>query len=81
MQITKNCIINGMPEDVYHNDPTPLSAEGFAEYTSLSSSVGKTIVEKTEIEARMEINRFNPDRKRKKSDTWIVTGKHLLAYR
>lgn len=58
MQITKDCIINGMPEDVYHNDPTPLTAEGFKEYTSLSSSVALAMVEQTEIEARGKINRF-----------------------
>jgi len=61
MEITENAIVDGMPESVYHNDPTPLAMDGFAEYTSLSSTVGLAIVEKTEIEARMKINRFNPD--------------------
>lgn len=66
MQITKNCIINGMPEDVYHNDPTP-QLNGFKEPTSLSSSTLKTLMEKTEIEARMTINRLNPNKKKKSS--------------
>ena len=63
MKIEQNCIINGMPEDVYHKDPTPTQAEGFKRYTSFSSSVGKAIVEETEIEAFMKIERFNPKKK------------------
>lgn len=66
MLITQNCIINGMPEEVYHNDPTPL-LEGFKDCTSLSSSTLCDLVEMTEIEARMGINRLNPNRKKKES--------------
>lgn len=67
MLITKNCIINGMPEEVYHNDPTPL-LEGFKDCTSLSSSTISDLVEMTEIEARMGINRLNPPKKRESTD-------------
>jgi hypothetical protein len=59
MQITKNCIINGMPEDVYHKDPTP-ELVGFKESSSLSSTTLRTLLESTEIEGRMSIKRFNP---------------------
>lgn len=74
MQITQNCIINGMPEDVYHNDPTPMQADGFKKYTSLSSSVALAIVEETEIEAYMKINRFNPREKEKANSDAINLG-------
>jgi hypothetical protein len=67
MLITKNCIINGMPEEVYHNDPTPL-LDGFKDCTSLSSSTLCDLVEYTEIEARMGINRLNPPRQRETTD-------------
>lgn len=67
MLITKNCIINGMPEEVYHNDPTPL-IDGFKDCTSLSSSTISDIVEMTEIETRMGINRLNPPRQRETTD-------------
>lgn len=66
MLITQNCLINGMPEDVYHNDPTPV-LEGFKDCTSLSSSTLCDLVEMTEIEARMGINRLNQNRKKKES--------------
>lgn len=84
MEITQNCIINGMPENVYHNDPTPKAKEGFAEYTSLSSTVATAIVEETEIEARAKINRFNPKTEEdEKSDSVnlgsIVHDKVLLG--
>ena len=67
MLITKNCIINGMPDEVYHNDPTPL-LDGFKDCTSLSSSTLSALVEGTEIEARMGINRLNPPRQRASTD-------------
>lgn len=74
MQITENCIINGMPEDAYHADPTPTEREGFAEYTSLSSSVALAIVEETELEARMKINRFNPKEKEEANSDAVNLG-------
>lgn len=74
MKIEQNCIINGMPEDVYHNDPTPLQAEGFKEYTSLSSSVALAVIEQTEIEARMKINRFNPREKEEANSDAVNLG-------
>lgn len=67
MKITENCIVNDMPEEVYHNDPTP-ELEGFAESTSLSSTTLNALLESTEEEARLTINRFDPDRNKKKSD-------------
>lgn len=66
MKIEQNCIINGMPENIYHGDPTP-ALEGFKESASLSSSTLKDIVEYTELEARAGINRLNPDKKRQDS--------------
>lgn len=74
MKIDKNCIVNGMPEDVYHNDPTPERADGFAEYTSLSSTVALAMIEETEIEARMKINRFYPDKVKESSSTAVNLG-------
>ncbi len=74
MQVTENAIINGMPEDVYHNDPTPMGKEGFAEYTSLSSSVALALVEETELEARMKINRFNPREKEEANSDAVNLG-------
>lgn len=74
MEITQNCIINAMPENDYHNDPTPLEAEGFAEYTSLSSSVALAVVEETEIEARGKVNRFNPKTEEKASTDAMNLG-------
>lgn len=67
MRIEKNCIINGMPEDVYHNDPTP-ALEGFKDCASLSSSTLCDLVEMTEIEARMSINRLNPPKQQASTD-------------
>lgn len=67
MQITQNCIINGMPESVYHADPTP-ELEGFKESTSLSSSVLNELMEKTEAQARLKVDRFNPECDKKSSD-------------
>jgi hypothetical protein len=63
MLISSNCIINGMPEEAYHSDPTPV-LDGFKDCTSLSSSTLSDLVEKTEIEARMGIKRLNPQKKR-----------------
>lgn len=66
MKVTANCIINGMPEEIYHNDPTP-ALEGFKDCTSLSSSTISDLVEMTEIEARMGIKRLNPPKDKKES--------------
>ena len=62
MLITQNCIVNGMPENVYHNDPTPALA-GFKDSASLSSSTAKDCVELTMREARASIRRLNPEKK------------------
>lgn len=59
MQITENCIINGMPDKLYHSDPTPV-LEGFAHSASLSSSMAKELVERTEKEAFLSNQRLNP---------------------
>lgn len=67
MQITQNCFVNGMPEDVYHNDPTPVMPD-FVDSAALSSSTLKDIMEKTEIEARAGIRRLNPGKKEESSD-------------
>ncbi len=67
MQITTNCIINGMPEDIYHNDPTPI-LDGFKDCASLSSSTISDIAEMTEIETCMGINRLNPPRQKASTD-------------
>ncbi len=63
MLIKQNCIINGMPDDVYHSDPT-IAIPGFKDCASLSSSTLADLVEMTEIEARMGINRLNPPRQK-----------------
>ena len=63
MQITSNCIINGLPEEIYHGDPSPL-LDGFKDSASLSSSTAKDCVESTMLEARANINRLNPNKKR-----------------
>lgn len=60
MKITENCIINGMPEDLYHSDPTPV-LEGFAQSASFSSSMANILIECTEEEAFLSSRRLNPD--------------------
>ena len=60
MLIKENCIIDNMPSDVYHSDPTEV-LEGFVQSASLSSSVAKALVEKTELEAMLDSRRLNPD--------------------
>lgn len=80
MQITQNCIINNMPAQVYHNDPTP-EVEGFKESTSMSSSTLRELLEKTEIEARDTINRFNPNKNRestKEMDLGSIAHEYVL---
>jgi hypothetical protein len=74
MKITTNCIIKGMPEKVYHSDPTPEKADGFKRYTSLSSTVAKTMAEQTELQAFAEISRFNLDKKPKASSDAVDLG-------
>jgi hypothetical protein len=69
--ITQNCIIDNMPEDEYHNDPTP-AVDGFIDSASLSSSTATDILEKTEIEARMRIRRLNPPEIHGESDSDAV---------
>ncbi len=61
MQITQNCIVPGMPEKVYHSDPTPI-LDGFKESASLSSSTLSDIVETTEIQAKMRNERLSSGR-------------------
>lgn len=77
MTVTTNCIIDGMDNDVYHSDPTPLKSDAFKEYTSLSSGVALAIIEKTEKEARREIRRFNPDKKQKANSDAVNLGSIL----
>ncbi len=80
MIIDKNCIINGMPERVYHSDPTP-ELEGFAMSTSASSSVLKEITDYTEREAFLKIERFNPAHVKKSSksaDTGTIAHDYIL---
>lgn len=60
MKITENCIINGMPEALYHSDPTPV-LEGFAHSASFSSSMARVIIEQTEHEAMLSSQRLNPN--------------------
>ena len=59
MQITENCIVNGMPEKLYHSDPTP-ALVGFAQSASFSSSMANSLIEDTEEEAMMDSHRLNP---------------------
>lgn len=73
MKITENCIVNNMPEDVYHNDPTP-ALEGFKDSCALSSSVARAIVEETEVEARQKIDRLNPQKERDSKSSAMELG-------
>ena len=66
MLIETNCIINGMPEEVYHADPTPV-VKGFVDNSSASSTTLNALIEETEIEGRMTIKRLNPNKKNKKN--------------
>ena len=52
MQITENCIVNGMPEKIYHGDPCVSP--------SLSSSMVITIMEATEEDCFLQSKRLNP---------------------
>lgn len=61
MIITENCLINGMPETLYHSDPTPV-LDGFAHSSSISSSNLITLIEKSEAEAFTDNARLNPPR-------------------
>lgn len=65
--ITQNCIINGMPDSVYHSDPTP-ALEGFVHSASLSSSMVCAMVEGTEEQAFLSNRRLNPHYQDGKSD-------------
>lgn len=60
MKITENCLIDNMPEDVYHADPCP--------EPSLSSGMAQALIEKTEEEAMLENQRLNPDYEPRQSD-------------
>lgn len=55
MIITQNCVVPGMPEKVYHADP--------CETPSLSSSTLADMIESTEIEAKLNNQRLNPNHK------------------
>lgn len=68
MKITENCIVDKMPEDVYHSDPTPY-LDGFAESTSLSSTTLTALIEGTEIEAKATIKRLNVGKEDRQSDS------------
>lgn len=67
MQITQNSLINGMPEDVYHSDPTPI-LEGFTQSASFSSSMASCLLSDSEEEAMLSSKRLNPKYVEKKSD-------------
>lgn len=67
MQITQNSLINGMPEDVYHSDPTPI-LEGFAQSASFSSSMAAELLSASEEEAALTSKRLNPKYVEKTSD-------------
>lgn len=73
MQITENCLINGMPEKDYHRDPTP-ELEGFAQSASLSSGMAKDLAEQTEQEAMLSNRRLNPKWKDGKSSSAVEVG-------
>ncbi len=73
MQITENCIINGMPDKMYHSDPTPV-LEGFAESASFSSSMGKKIIEETPKKAWLSNQRLNPAYKPEDDTESTTTG-------
>jgi hypothetical protein len=60
MKITENCIVNGMPDNVYHSDPTPM-LEGFVDSASLSASTLSEMLDTTEVECRQNMRRFNPE--------------------
>lgn len=82
MKITQNCIVPGMPEKVYHADPTP-ELVGFAKSASLSSSMLSDLIESTETEAMLNNQRLNPDFKRDDSTEGadIGTVAHDLVLR
>jgi len=67
MQITQNSLINGMPEDVYHSDPTPI-LEGFAQSASFSSSMAAELLSSSEEESALTSKRLNPKYVEKTSD-------------
>ena len=66
MKITENCIINKIPEDIYHSDPCP--------EPSLSSSMANALVEKTELEAMIDSKRLNPNYKESESSAAMDLG-------
>lgn len=66
MEITQNCIINGMPDNLYHKDPCP--------QPSLSSSMASALLTMTEEEAMLESQRLNPNWKDKKSSAAMDFG-------
>ncbi len=67
MQITQNSLINGMPEAVYHSDPTPI-LEGFTQSASFSSSMATCLLSGSEEEAMLSSKRLNPKYVEKTSD-------------
>lgn len=68
MQITQNSLINGMPEDVYHSDPTP-DLSGFAQSASFSSSMATCLLSGSEEEAALTSKRLNPKYVERTSDS------------
>lgn len=79
MQITQNTLINGMPEDVYHSDPTPI-LDGFTQSASLSSSMASCLLSDSEEEAMMTSKRLNPKYVEKTSDAMdLGTMAHELV--
>lgn len=73
MKITENCIINNMPENVYHGDPTP-ELVGFAESTSASSSTLRELLEDTPQVARAGIRRLNKEKPHSRQTTSVEKG-------
>jgi hypothetical protein len=65
-----------MPEEIYHGDPT-ITLPGFKDCASLSSSTLCDLVEMTEIEARMRINRLNAPRQK---DSTAATDLGTIAH-
>ena len=60
MKIENNCVINGMPETIYHADPCPTP--------SFSSSMARDLVEKTPLQAMLRSRRLNSNYRERKSD-------------
>lgn len=81
MLITENCIIDNMPYDVYHSDPTP-DLDGFAQSASLSSSMAAELLEKPENEALLSSIRLcaasHAKKKTKATDFGNIAHDYIL---